>query len=175
MNSTCSGDPASFRLLGPVTIHRETGGSDTIATEIVSMHLTDGGLTLLAGTGAGLTRASPGSIVGAGSQGSSSFDVYFKVSGWVGTVWNHVPLQITATITCVPPKAEYIHPHEQCTPLYNDPVTGTIVAYLGDAKHITYPSVVPVLPGWAGIALAALLVVGGIFVFGKRRTETQKG
>ena len=33
----------------------------------------------------------------------------------------------------------------------------------------------PALPGWAGIALAALLVVAGIIVFGKRRTETQKG
>ncbi|MFH1110932.1 MAG: hypothetical protein V1790_17295 [Planctomycetota bacterium] len=33
----------------------------------------------------------------------------------------------------------------------------------------------PSLPGWAGIALAGLLFVAGLFVFGKRRTETQKG
>ena len=70
-----------------------------------------------------------------------------------------------------PPKAEYIHPHGQCIPLYSDPVTGTPVAYLGDAIHITYPLSGPALPGWAGIALAALLVGGGIFVFGKRRKE----
>jgi len=172
MNSTCSGDPASFRLLGPVTIHRETGGSDTIATEIVSMHLTDGGLTLLAGTGAGLTRASPGSIVGAGSQGSSSFDVYFKVSGWVGTVWNHVPLHITATITCVPPKAEYIHPHGQCTPLYGQEGDGgTPVAYLGDAKHITYPwhGGIPTVSEWGLIVLTLLGMVLGTMMLARRR------
>lgn len=37
------------------------------------------------------------------------------------------------------------------------------------------PPPVPALPGWAGVALAAVLFVAGIFVFGKRRTETQKG
>ena len=175
MNSACSGIPASFRMLGPVTIRRESsGGSDTIVTEIVSMNLTGGGLTLLAGTGAGLTRASPGTIVkqaGNNLWGNSSFSVYFKVIGVFGTVWNHDPLLVAAAITCVPPKAEYIHPQGQCIPLYNDPVTGTIVAYLGNANHITYPSGVPALPAWGGIALAALLFVAGIFVFGNRRRE----
>jgi len=36
-------------------------------------------------------------------------------------------------------------------------------------------SKLPALPVWAGIAMAALLFVAGILVFGKRRTETQKG
>jgi hypothetical protein len=33
----------------------------------------------------------------------------------------------------------------------------------------------PALPAWAGIALGGLLFVTGVFVFGKRHTETQKG
>jgi hypothetical protein len=167
--------PASFRALGPVTIRRESsGGSDTIATEIVSMNLTDPGLTLLAGTGAGLTRASPGTIVEAGNNtlGNSSFNVYFKAIGWFGTVWNHVPLLVTATITCVPPKATYIHPQGQCIPLYaQEGDGGTPVAYLGNAVHITYlpHGGIPTVSEWGLIVLTLLGMVLGTMMLARRR------
>ena len=173
LSSDCSGIPASFRVLGPVTIRRESShGSDTIVTEIVSMNLTGGGLTLLAGTGAGLTRASPGTIVEAGNNtlGNSSFNVYFKAIGWFGTVWNHVPLFVTATITCVPPRAEYIHPQGQCIPLYaQEGDGGTPVAYLGNAVHITYPSGIPTVSEWGLVIMTLIGLALGTVFYGRRR------
>lgn len=58
-----------------------------------------------------------------------------------------------------------------------EPQGGPIgVMHTGDVCGCAPPAVGrPALPGWAGIALAGLLFVAGIFVFGKRRTETQKG
>ncbi len=142
----CSGEPANFVLSGPATIRRDSsGGSNTIATEIVSMNLTGGGLTLLVGTAEGLTRASRGTITEQAEDnkwGDSFFDVYLEaVVLDIGTVWNHDAFEVTAVIDCVPPDAVYIHPQGQCVPLYDDPDDdeGDILAYLGDANHITFP------------------------------------
>lgn len=170
----CSDEPNSFVLAGPALVTRQgSGGTDTIATEITSMNLVGGGLTLLAGAGQGdITQASTGSIVENGGNntiGNSSFDVFFEadVPG-VGLVWNHTALNVMAAITCVPPRARYFHPKGQCIPLYNDPDVGqgVVVGYLGNARHTTF---VPAVSDWGVVAMALLVLAAGTVVIRRWR------
>ncbi|MFQ5592451.1 MAG: hypothetical protein ACE5HE_14935 [Phycisphaerae bacterium] len=175
--SDCSDEPNNFVLHGSATIHRAgSGGTDTIQTEITAMNLAGGGFTLLAGNGQGtLTQPSNGTIVEQAddnTKGDSSFDVFFEATvPGIGTVWNHDPLVVTAVITCVPPQAEYIHPQGQCVPLYDqrDPGGGTIVAYLGDAKHVTWP--VPAVSQWGVVGMILVILAAGTIMLYRARTR----
>ncbi|UCC30105.1 MAG: hypothetical protein JSU86_18145, partial [Phycisphaerales bacterium] len=152
----------SLRLHGPVHVRRSDprddsiqfpglrpldGHLDVIDTEIVSMSLTDGLVTLTAGGGlgqGGILRRSNGAIAEQRADNllaDSFFDVFFEVDLGGGVyAYNREPLRVYAKINCVPPDATYIHPRE-CIMLWDTPVEGEgrIVAYLVQADHSTYP------------------------------------
>ncbi len=158
LNLDCLPD-TSLRLSGPTIIRRRVGdpATHTIETEIISMSLTGGGVTLAAGEDAGMdpgtgTCINPGEGVvpkscgviveegGDPARADSSFDVYFRVDLGEGMyVYNHNPLVIAAEIDCVPPDAEYIHT-TGCLPLYDDPDAGYHIANLVSAEHWTFPT-----------------------------------
>ena len=72
-----------------------------------------------------------------------------------------------ANCTCPVCGDGVVEPNETCeTP-------GALICpgYARCLSNCTCPPPVPALPGWAGIALAGLLFVAGIFVFGNRRRE----
>ena len=173
----CEGPSDDYVLRGPVSVRRENSLGTEIVTEIMEMELTDGSMTLFAGLGQGtvpLTQQSMGTIVeqaGDDTKADSSFDVYFEVDHPVlGLLWNHVedPLHVDAVIPCVPPHAEYIHPQDQCVPLYPDPDTGAPVAYLGEAQHNTEPPI-PTVSEWGLVVMMLLVLAAGTIVISRAR------
>jgi hypothetical protein len=133
-------DSQQFPGLRPVDLHR-----DVIDTEIVAMELTGGGLALRAGAGAGqgsLLRRTLGAIAEqpiAPAVGDSFFDVFFELQIGPGQyVYNHQPVTVGTTVTCLPPQAIYHHQID-CVPLFSSPVGGTHVANLVSARHGTFP------------------------------------
>jgi hypothetical protein len=141
----------NLRMPGPVTIQRDPGDPSThsIATEIVSMTLSGGGVTMLAGAGGGVggvLRPSLGLIREQSADpamADSFFDVYVEVSGagLPGPLYNHQSITVQAKIPCLPPQTRYIH-IDSCIPMYDSPVVGqgTIVAWLVAPDHTTYPT-----------------------------------
>lgn len=174
-DTNCSSPtPANFILSGSVTIQRTWINPTQIDTEITEMELTGGGATVLVGPGPGngITQQSLGIIVEEPADNmlaATTFEVFFEADlpGY-DRVWNHIPFQIESVIDCVPPDAEYIHPEDQCIALYDDPDLGegSIVAYLGKAKHIT---VIPTLSEWTAIGMTLLLLTAGTLVFFRKR------
>jgi len=156
------------------------GGPDVIDTEMVSMSLTGGGLTLQAGTAAGMnagtaTCNAPGTGLVPKSCGaiaetaadptmaSSFFEVYFRVDLGGGTfVYNHQPLRVNATIGCVPPIADYIKTIG-CLNLFNAPVGagGMVVANLTSASHNTFPQYLVAITALYSNSTDEMAVAGG--------------
>jgi hypothetical protein len=133
-------DSTQFPGLAPLDGHR-----DVLDTEILSMHLSGGGMSMVAGGGlgqAGVLRRSLGAIVEQPADpafGDSFFDVYFEFDlGGGNYLYNHAPLRVSSKIDCVPPATTYIHPFD-CIPLFNSPYPGTgeAVAQLVRADHST--------------------------------------
>lgn len=173
----CDGDPDNnYVVYGSATMLRGVPTGGVIDTEIESMLLTGSWITLVAGAGQGtaLTRRSLGTIEeqsGTPEFADSSFAVYFEVDvPGIGLLWNHDPFNIAAVITCVPPAAEYIHPEGECVALYDDPDDGqgTVLAYLGDAKHITYPPI-PTVSEWGLVVMTLLVLAAGTVVLRRAR------
>jgi hypothetical protein len=161
----------SFNLSGPTTVDREgaidgpgnfgAGSTDThidvINTEIVSMVLTGGGLTVTAGAGLGTkpldpslgvivehTGTNPGFPSPASPDpdlGDSEFRIYMEIDKGGGEyLYNHAanPFIVRCVIDRVPPYTSlYTHPLSSPIPLYDDPVGGTLVAELVNAEHNT--------------------------------------
>jgi hypothetical protein len=147
-------------MFGPVQVHRSSplddsvqfpgtrpmdGHLDVIDTEIISMHLTGGGIILTAGAGqgqGGVLAASLGDIaekIGDPAKGESFFDVFFEVDlGGGNYAYNHVPLRVQTPVTCIPPFHEYIHVQD-CIELYSAPTGGTHIANLVAPIHDAYP------------------------------------
>jgi hypothetical protein len=149
-------------LAGPVAVHRSGPLDDSIHypgtrpldqhvdvidTEIVTMQLTGGGVTLMAGAGLGSQPLAPtlGAIaeqVGNPATAHSFFDVFFEVSG--GSIpqplYNQVPLRLESDITCIPPGDMYSHAGG-CWELYTSPIPGqgTHMANLVSADHQPLP------------------------------------
>jgi len=155
------------------------GHLDVMDTEIESMCLRAGGVTLRAGAGLGSGNnlaASWGAIAeqaGDDTKADSFFDVFFEVDLGGGTlVYNHTALRVevgAGGITCVPPdNTAYIH-HTGCLPLYTDPVGGTHVANLVRARHIVTPPILPTVSEWGLIVMVVLLVSVGAIVIVRRR------
>ncbi|RME37392.1 MAG: hypothetical protein D6788_09555, partial [Planctomycetota bacterium] len=158
----CQAD-ASFVLNGPVRIRRSSPRDDSVNfpglrprdnhldvldTEIVSMTLSGGGLTLIGGGGqgrGGVLRPSLGAIAEQPADpalADSFFDVFVEVELAPGLfVYNHDPLRVESKIDCVPPQTRYLHP-VGCVPLYDspEPGTGRKIAWLVTADHTTYPA-----------------------------------
>ena len=136
-------DSANFAGLRAVDGHL-----DVIDTEIVSMCLTGGGVTLVAGAGQGqgaVLAPSLGAIAeqpGDNEVAESFFDVFFEVDlGGGAYAYNQTALRIQIDINCVPPQAEYLHP-TGCLELYTSPVPGQgiNVANLVSAEHHVHPN-----------------------------------
>jgi hypothetical protein len=149
-------------LAGPVAVHRSgplddsihypgtrptDAHLDVIDTEIVTMQLTGGGVTLKAGAGLGSQPLAPtlGAIaeqVGNPVTADSFFDVFFEVSGGAipQPLYNQVPLRLESDITCIPPGNMYSHVGG-CWELYTSPIPGqgTHLANLVSADHQPLP------------------------------------
>lgn len=174
----------SLILKGPTTIRRNAGVPHTIDTEIVSMSLAGGGVTLTAGAGLGQGGVLPPSLGTIVEQpnpekalADSSFDVFFEVYLGAGVfAYNHTALRIEAKINCVPPDTTYIHP-TGCLPLYDDPVAGTVVANLVSAQHRTFPNGkgVPTLSEWGLVSLVVLTAIGGAVIVRRHRAGIVSG
>ena len=112
-------DSAAFPGTRPVDGHM-----DVIDTEIVTMCLTSGGVTLAAGINGPssfpLLRSlgAVAELPGFPPIADSFFDVFFEVSGVPGgPVYNKAPLYVSSQIKCLPPEANYSHPTGICIPL----------------------------------------------------------
>lgn len=168
------------------------GHLDVIDTEIVSMSLTGGGVTLTAGGGlgqGGVLRQSLGAIAeqpGDPETADSFFDVFFEVDLGGGMyLYNQSEAVIESVIDCVPPRATYIKPPGVCLPLYTSPIPGqgTHIANLVTGRHIVNPGGEPVEVGgevylvdkltvltpW--FALVAVLILGTILAVNRRRVR----
>ncbi len=119
-------DSLNFPGTSPVDGHPTGPGLDVIDTEIVSMCLTNGTVTLVAGAGGpsalplqpSLGNVAEDLATPDPTMADSLFDVYFEVSGVPGgPVYNRTPLQVRARINCLPPAANYLHPVGICIPL----------------------------------------------------------
>jgi hypothetical protein len=149
-------------MFGPVKVHRSDplddslnfpgtrpvdGHLDVIDTEIVSMHLTGGGVVLTAGAGhgqGGVLAASLGNMAELPTDpalAESFFDVFFEVDlGGGNYVYNQTPLRVQTPVTCIPPFQDYIHVQD-CVELWTSPTPGegTHVANLVAPIHDAYP------------------------------------
>ncbi|MCP3982247.1 MAG: DNRLRE domain-containing protein [bacterium] len=123
-------DSLSFPGTSPVDGHPTGPGLDVVDTEIVSMCLTDGTVTLAAGLGApsalplarSLGAVAEDLTTPDATMAESFFDVFFEISGAFGapTLYNRVPLRVGSRIHCLPPAASYSHPQAICLPLYSE-------------------------------------------------------
>ena len=158
-------------MTGPVTVNRQNASDnsanfpalpdppvvdahiDAIDTEIVSMVLTGGGMTLRAGaaTGVGpngnLVLPSKGLAVeqaANNTQADSFFDVFLELDLGGGLwIYNQQPRRVTAVIGQVPPVGAAYLQTNVCVPLYTAPVGGIHVGNLAGALPPT-PTPVPV-------------------------------
>ncbi len=169
-------DSGNFPGLRPLDGHL-----DVIDTEIVSMCLTGGGVTLIAGAGlgqGGVLAPSLGAIAeqpGDNTKAYSFFDVMFEVDlGGGSFAYNQTALRIEVGldgslngITCVPPQGDYIHP-TGCLGFFTSPIPGqgTQVANLVSAQHNVN---VPTVSEWGLIVMLLLALTAGTIVFGRRR------
>jgi len=119
-------DSVNFPGTSPVDGHPTGPGLDVIDTELVSMCLTNGTITLTAGASGpsalplqpslgtiaeDLTTPDP-------SWANSIFGIYFEVAGVPGgPLYNQSPLKLRSRIDCLPPAANFIHPEHLCLPL----------------------------------------------------------
>ncbi len=146
MDLDCIAD-ISVIASGPVTVERKMDGSGALPhamdTEIVSMSLSGGGVTVTAGAGAGL-RPSLGRLEETADPFlvDSFFDVFVEVAlpGVLTPAFNHVALHLATVVDCLPPSGTYTHV-DQCIPLYDSRVlgAGVHVANLINPNHQTYP------------------------------------
>ncbi len=143
MDNDCEAD-ATVTLNGPMTVRRTGSGPGPIQTEILSMHLVGAG-SLIAGAGqgqGGVLAASLGETTqnpGDPMLADSFFDVFFELDlGGGQRVYNHSPLRVSASITCVPP--DQVFTFAGCLPLFTQPVGGVQVAQIVEVLHDPFPS-----------------------------------
>jgi len=139
-------DPLDDSMQYPGT-RRIDGHLDVIDTEIVSMELSGGGITVTAGGGlgqGGVLSRSLGRIAEYTNRpavGDSFFDVFVEIDLGGGTfVYNRRPLRVRTRITCIPPFHRYIHVID-CVELWTSPTPGEgiIVANLVAPDHDAFP------------------------------------
>ncbi len=146
-------DSLNFPGVSPADGHPSGPGFDVIDTEIVSMTLTNGAVSLWAGQGPSpfnedvTLSPSLGTIVerpGNPAFADSFFDVFFEIK-LPGPdpifLYNHPvgddenALRVQNVISGVPPLNEtYVH-NTECIPLFDDPIGGTHIANLVSAEH----------------------------------------
>ncbi len=134
-------DSANFPGLRPIDTHK-----DVIDTEMLQMSLTGGGVTLTAGAGLGAnplaaTLGAVAELTTDPSMAESMFQVFAEIDDGGGTpLYNQTPILVKAVVSCLPPKAKYIH-FSGCTPLFTSPIPGqgVQVGNLVEAQHFTLP------------------------------------
>jgi hypothetical protein len=132
-------------LEGPTTVHRAGAVGATIATEIIAMNLTGGGMTLKAGTQTfQINPAVPPTIgqvaelAGDDTTADSFFDVFFEIDlGGGQKVYNQAALRLATTIKCAPPGAEYRRVSTQPVSLFTLPAGGSLAAKVITVRHVT--------------------------------------
>jgi len=179
------GTPDSgFGLVGATTIARSDpsddsmnypglrsldGHFDVIDTEIASMNLTSGGVTLIAGAGFGQSGVLPASLGAIAEQpgdptlGDSFFDVYLELDlGGGNYAYNQmpIPIRISTVIDGIPAIATY-DSGPVLVALHDSFQGGNRVANLTRLKFTT---VIPE-PG-----VLTLLALGGLALLARRRT-----
>ena len=170
-------------LVGPTVIQRsppqgpDPGHLNHIPTEIVSLNLTGGGLSLVAGAGSrtgGNLQPSLGRIIETASDpalADSFFDVFFEIQGTsFGPLRNLAPLRMDSQIDRVPPPAIYEHVITDPIGLFragvdglfgteDDPVDPSL--WLVTAKHATN---IPEPASWVLLGMGI-----GLFALQRRR------
>ncbi|MCP3982091.1 MAG: hypothetical protein GY716_22525 [bacterium] len=124
-------DSVSFPGTSPLDGHPTGPGLDVIDTEIISLCLTDGIVTMVIGAG-GPSALPLQQSLGAVAEdlatpdpsvADSFFDTFFEISGVAGgPLYNQTTLRIGALIDCLPPSASYHHPTGLCLPLTSEGV-----------------------------------------------------
>jgi hypothetical protein len=142
----CESVELDLTLSGPTTVHRDAEADGEIHTEIVSMELTGGGVTLRAGKDAPVTNPIPDTVGSIQEQtkvwtlADSFFDVFFEVDvPGEGLLYNHEPVRVEAVIDRVPPwNTIYLPPEDLCVRLFDaeGEETGMNLAH---AEHDTGP------------------------------------
>jgi hypothetical protein len=115
------------------------GHLDIIDTEIVSMSLSGGDVTLRVGdTASSALRPSPGTIVEKTDPAlaDSFFDVFFELEVDGVRLYNHEPARLQAEIRRVPPDAAYLAV-TGCVPLFDDPSGGVEMGALVGLEYNT--------------------------------------
>ncbi|MDM8563298.1 hypothetical protein QUF54_08090, partial [Candidatus Marithioploca araucensis] len=150
--ANCDGDEITAILSGPTEVKRGAGDDTitphTIVTEMVSLELTNGTITLRAGDGVGNLDDdgplhSPGAIEEQASdpaKAKSFFMISFEIDTPFGTLHNKDPLIMESVIEWVPPKSIFTYTHSlpEAVPLYDTSDTSpepVAVACLVNAKH----------------------------------------
>lgn len=173
----------SIPMTGPVTVNRQNASDnsanfpglpnppvvdahiDAIDTEIVSMVLTGGVMTLRAGAATGVGPNGPLLLPNKGlaaeqaannTQADSFFDVFFELDLGGGLyIYNQQPWRVTAVIGQVPPVgAAYLQPNV-CVPIYTTPVVGAGI-HVGNLAGAVAPTPTPVPVGVGGIVELAV-------------------
>ncbi|UCH86346.1 MAG: hypothetical protein JSU97_07380 [Dehalococcoidia bacterium] len=144
----CETVELDLTLSGPTTVHRDAEAGDQIDTEIVTMELTGGGVTLRVGNVPGINPDVPPTIGAVVEHptiwtlADSFFDVFFEVDvPGVGLLYNHDPVRVEAVIDRVPPwNTIYLPPGDVCVDLFDDPIDGNDTGMnLAHAEHDTGP------------------------------------
>lgn len=168
--SSPSDDSSQFPGTRPVDGHLET-----VDTEIISLCLSGGSATLIAGAGlgqGGVLAPSLGAIaenLGDPTKADSFFHVMFEFDlGGGNFVYNQTPLIVSSDITCVPPQTTY-EASAGCLPLFDSPVGGTLVANLISLGHNVNLAQVPAVSSWGMMALILIVMVAGTVVFHRVR------
>lgn len=138
----------SLLMSGPMTVRRGAPAAGIIQTEIISMSLTGGGVTLRAGTQTiGINPAvqpTTGRVteqVTNNTLADSFFDVFFEIDlGGGQKLYNQTALRVAGVIQCVPPSAAFRKVGNQPVSLFAAPSGGSEVARVVDVKHFTDPN-----------------------------------
>lgn len=169
----------TLSTVGPATVWRGAGTTTPdhhIDTELVSLTLMGGGLTLQAGDGVanGICDGPLCSLGRITEQANpffadSFFDVFFEITGTpFGPLRNSVPCQMESVIDRIPPEdgTTYV-----CTslPVLLSDGSGVARAQLLDATHTVYNTPEPGTVALFGSGLV------GVIALGIRRRRAQKG
>jgi hypothetical protein len=159
-----SDDSQNYPGMRPVDGHL-----DVIDTEILSLSLTGGDFTIVAGEGQGQGGVLPASLgviaedPSDPSLGESFFDCYFEAFIYGMYIYNHDPIRLQLTIDRFPPYGQ-TYTFTGCIAAYDspEPGQGNLVGNITSIEFtILEQQEVPTLSEWGMLILALLLTAMG--------------